>query len=70
MSAALGTMADATWGFYSKLVSDITGLLVDLTAALTKIATGLEAPWGVSDAIDALASIIKKVVDYGGTSVR
>ncbi|WP_067474176.1 hypothetical protein [Nocardia amamiensis] len=65
VSKALRDVADLAWEFYSTLVSDITGFLVDLTAALAKIATGVGAPWGVSDAIDALASIIKKVVDYG-----
>ncbi|MEV6557150.1 hypothetical protein AB0M22_15625 [Nocardia sp. NPDC051756] len=64
LSDALGTMADTTWSFYSTHVKDITGFLVDFTGALTKIATGVGAPWGVSDAIDALGDIIKKVVDY------
>ncbi|BDT96781.1 hypothetical protein IFM12275_67570 [Nocardia sputorum] len=62
---SLAAVANSAWEFYSTIVQDIIGFLVDFGAALSKIATGVGAPWGVSDAIDALAGIIKKAVDYG-----
>lgn len=67
MADSLGTISDASWEFYSKIVNDLTTFFTDFAAALTKIATGVGAPFGASDAIDALASVIQHVVDYGLT---
>lgn len=71
MSNALAAISDAAWDFYSKIVKDLIDFFVDFGAALTKIATGVGVPFGASDAIDALASMIKLVGDYaltlGGT---
>ncbi|WP_336086265.1 hypothetical protein [Nocardia sp. SSK8] len=65
VSNQLGIVSDAAWEFYSNVAADLVSFFVDFTAALTKIATGVAAPIGISDVIDALAAIIKKVMDYG-----
>ncbi|MFC6013463.1 hypothetical protein [Nocardia lasii] len=73
MSTCLVEISDASWTFYSKIVSDLAKFFIDFAAALTKIATGIAAPVGIGDAIDAAAWIIQKVVDYSlelGSALR
>ncbi|MEU6184929.1 hypothetical protein [Nocardia sp. NPDC047038] len=62
---SLGMVANSAWEFYSTIVQDIVEFLVDFGMAISKIATGIAAPWGIAEAIDALGGIIKKAVDYG-----
>lgn len=64
VSNQLGTVSDAAWEFYSNVATDIASFFIDFTAALAKVATLVAAPIGIGDAIDALAAIIKKVIDY------
>ncbi|MEV4239604.1 hypothetical protein AB0J47_30985 [Nocardia sp. NPDC049737] len=64
LSDSLGAVSNSAWDFYSDIVNDIAGFLVDFAAALGKIATGVATPFGISDAIDLLAKIIKNAVDY------
>ncbi|MFC9892093.1 hypothetical protein ACFVMC_00225 [Nocardia sp. NPDC127579] len=56
--------SDAAWKYYSGLAQDLVDFFVDFVAALTKIMSGISAPWGVSDLIDALTKIAKKVVEW------
>ncbi|MEV6140365.1 hypothetical protein AB0L63_30855 [Nocardia sp. NPDC051990] len=67
MSDCLAAASDAAWDFYSKIVKDLIDFFVDLGAALAKIATGVGAPFGASDAIDALGSMIKIAGEYAKT---
>ncbi|MFB7877547.1 hypothetical protein ACFC06_20050 [Nocardia sp. NPDC056064] len=65
VSNQLGTVSDAAWEFYSKVATDLVAFFTDFAAALTKISTGISTPIGIGDAIDALVSIINKVMEYG-----
>ncbi|MFI6958033.1 hypothetical protein ACIBJI_31740 [Nocardia sp. NPDC050408] len=64
LNESLAAVSNSAWDFYSVIVKDIAGFLVDFAAALGKIATGVAAPFGISDAIDLLAKIIKNAIDY------
>lgn len=64
MAEALAKISDTAWDFYSKIVTDIANLLITLGQALTKIATFVAAPFGISDAIDAVGTALKNVVEY------
>ncbi|MFE7742885.1 hypothetical protein [Nocardia sp. NPDC057455] len=70
LSDSLAAISNSAWDFYSGIIQDIVGFLADFSAALTKIAAGISAPWGISDAIEALADIIKKAVVYGDRLVK
>ncbi|MGW4717470.1 hypothetical protein [Nocardia sp. NPDC004260] len=70
LSDCLASISDSAWDFHSGIVEDIVGFLADFGAALTKIGSGAATPWGISDAIDALANIIKKTVAYGNRLVK
>ncbi|WP_330229433.1 hypothetical protein OHA40_25720 [Nocardia sp. NBC_00508] len=65
LSDCLAAISDSAWEFYSGILQDIIGFLARFTAAVAKIGSFFEAPWGISDAIDALADIIPKTVRYG-----
>ncbi|WP_159919860.1 MULTISPECIES: hypothetical protein [Nocardia] len=69
MAEALAEVSDIAWDFYSKIVTDIADLLVKLGKSLTKIATFVAAPIGVSDAIDILGKVISSAVAYTKTLI-
>ncbi|PXX65345.1 hypothetical protein DFR70_104408 [Nocardia tenerifensis] len=69
MADALAKVSDIAWDFYSKIVTDIADLIIKLGQALSKIATFVAAPVGVSDAIDILGTVIKNAIDYTGKLV-
>ncbi|MGY1895744.1 hypothetical protein [Nocardia gipuzkoensis] len=64
MAEALAKISDIAWDFYSKIVTDIANLLIELGKALAKIGTFVLAPMGVSDAIDILGKVISSAVEY------
>ncbi|MFD6156931.1 hypothetical protein ACFWF7_04275 [Nocardia sp. NPDC060256] len=64
LSTALASVSDTAWDFYSKIVQDVAGLITDLASALLKIATFVGAPFGISDAISALGTVIKNAIKY------
>ncbi|MFF0494304.1 hypothetical protein ACFYTQ_35245 [Nocardia sp. NPDC004068] len=61
---ALADVSNTSWQLYTDLVSELTEFLVHFGAALIKISSGIEAPWGISDCIDLLGDTIKDSVDY------
>ncbi|WP_280238967.1 hypothetical protein [Nocardia abscessus] len=64
MAEALAKISDIAWDFYSKIVTDIANLLIELGKALAKIGTFVLAPMGVSDAIDILGKVISSAVEH------
>ncbi|WP_040780624.1 hypothetical protein [Nocardia pneumoniae] len=70
LSDCLAAISDSAWDFYSGILQDIIGFLARFTAAVTKIGSFFETPWGISDAIDALADIIPKTIAYGDKLVK
>ncbi|MEU7143502.1 hypothetical protein ABZ942_28945 [Nocardia sp. NPDC046473] len=66
MADALTKISDTAWDFYSKIVTDVADLLIKLGKAFTKIATFVAAPFGISDAIDILGTVISNAVEYTG----
>ncbi|MEU5758761.1 hypothetical protein [Nocardia sp. NPDC047648] len=64
VAEALAKVSDIAWDFYSKIVTDIADLLIGLGKALTKMATFVATPLGVSDAIDILGKVISSTVKY------
>ncbi|MFI9509424.1 hypothetical protein [Nocardia sp. NPDC052566] len=60
----LTAVANAAWQFYSDIVEELTKFLSGFAGALLKIATGVAAPVGISDAIDLLTKIISTAVTY------
>ncbi|WP_216912723.1 hypothetical protein [Nocardia noduli] len=62
---SLVSISNAAWTFYSDMAAKLTDFLVKFATALTKISTLIESPWGISDAIDLLGSIITEAVSIG-----
>ncbi|WP_330253512.1 hypothetical protein OG874_02540 [Nocardia sp. NBC_00565] len=65
LHTSLAAIATSSWEFYTDIVKELSGYLIDFGASVTKIATGIGAPWAISDIIDLLAKIIKSVIDLG-----
>ncbi|WP_433661035.1 hypothetical protein ACQPW1_01815 [Nocardia sp. CA-128927] len=70
LSSALAKVSDTAWDFYSTIVQDVAELITSLGSALLKIATFVAAPFGISDAIDALEKIINNAIEYTEQFIR
>ena len=66
----LETMAKAGLDFYVSVTKAVTTYVAAAAAAIAKIATVVEAPWGISDTIDLVAGIVQTFVDLADASVK
>ncbi|NLG54453.1 MAG: hypothetical protein GX542_02200 [Rhodococcus sp.] len=65
----LEDMARAGLDFYTGVVKIVSGYATSMAAAIAKIATVIEAPWGISDAIDLVAAIVDTFVDLADVAM-
>ena len=57
IATELENLAEAGWEFYKQIVTALVQYLSDVAAAIAKLATVVEAPWGASDVIDCVADL-------------
>lgn len=70
MSTNLSDIASSAWEYYSNLTEKLVDFLAKFATALTKISSGAETPWGISDAIDLLGSTITTVTNIANSYVK
>ncbi|MGO4648806.1 hypothetical protein AB4305_28200 [Nocardia sp. 2YAB30] len=64
LKASLVAASNAAWQYYTDVAGQLAAFLVSFGTALTKISTLVEAPWGISDAIDLLKVVTDNAVTY------
>lgn len=62
MATELEKLADAGWEFTKTIVEALVEYLAAIAAAIAKLATVVEAPWGASDIIDCVADLASFLV--------
>ncbi|WP_433627179.1 hypothetical protein [Nocardia sp. CA-120079] len=64
LNTSLVSVSNAAWQYYTDVAGQLAGFLASFAAALTKIASFFETPWGISDAIDLLKVATNNVVTF------
>lgn len=70
VAESLLTLSASGLGYYREIGDTVMAFVGALAAALAKIATIVEAPWGLSDAIDLAATIGQTVTDLVGSTAE
>ncbi len=61
MITQLTAVSNEAWKYYTDIIAKLVEFLTKFASALTKLSTGVEAPFGISDAMDLLAGMINTV---------